>query len=59
MCEKQVFQDGSEFYLEGSGELVASYPALVKDDFDLDGAIQARRHFVLDHPYEEYHYKLI
>lgn len=52
---KTFYQDGADFYLS-DGQLrgqytpVASYPELVKNDSDLEGAIKARTQFLIDHP---------
>ncbi|MGH7176826.1 MAG: hypothetical protein ACREJC_05540 [Tepidisphaeraceae bacterium] len=47
---RQFFQDGRDFYDEDSGKRIASYPALVEDDNDTEGAQAARRKFLRDHP---------
>ena len=49
-----VIQDGAQFYREDDGILLASYPDLVANDGDLDGAIAARFVFVTENP--EYGY---
>lgn len=46
----KFFQDGPNFYSEDTGELVASYPHLVKNDRDVRGAESARDQFYSDHP---------
>lgn len=51
-----AYQDGKDFYkdqgdydVDESG-LIASYPGIVKHDYDMDGAYEARLMFVRDHP---------
>jgi hypothetical protein len=44
-----VSQDGADFYHEKFG-LIASYPDMVRDDHDMDGAVSARRQFAADYP---------
>lgn len=47
---EDYYQDGANFYKDDdSGELLASYPELVKNDYDLDGAAAARAKFIDDH----------
>jgi hypothetical protein len=46
----QFYQDGRDFYDEDSGKRIASYPALVENDNDTEGAKAARRKFLQEHP---------
>lgn len=52
---KGAFQDGPDFYLElgdaaDSCEKIASYPHLVKNDYDMAGSTAARQQFATEHP---------
>ena len=47
---KPFSQDGADFYDDITGELIASYPKLVKNDSDLDGAYNAKFSFLKDNP---------
>lgn len=42
-------QDGRDFYDADTGHLIASYPELVRHDFDIEGAQAARARFLSDH----------
>lgn len=44
-------QDGPDFYDAHSHEHIASYKHLVKHDYDVKGAQEARLHFKKDHPH--------
>lgn len=43
-------QYGSDFYDVKTGLAIAHYPSLVQDDFDMAGAVHARRVFLREHP---------
>lgn len=43
-------QDGRDFYDAITNCLVASYPNLVANDYDIVGAVAARSAFLADHP---------
>ena len=47
---KYAYQDGREFYDSGTGKVIASYPTMVKNDYDEIGAEAAREKFLIDHP---------
>ncbi len=45
---KTFNQDGPDFYSED--EIICSYPKLVRNDSDMNGAVNARAQFLADHP---------
>lgn len=47
---KKFYQDGREFYDAATGVVIASYPDLVKNDHDVEGAQEARKRFMQEHP---------
>ncbi len=44
-----AFQDGPSFY-EKDGKFIVSYPSLVQNNYDVKGAIRARRLFLSEYP---------
>lgn len=44
-----VVQDGAQFYDDANGGLIAEYPDLVQNDYDMEGAYAARRQFLAEH----------
>lgn len=47
---KKFFQDGPDFYDSETGKRIVSYPQLVKNDYDIEGAIHAESVFRDEHP---------
>ena len=47
--KKTAYQDGAWFYDEYTGEVIARYDALVKGDYDTQGACVARCQFIAEH----------
>lgn len=48
--KQKYYQDGSNFYQEDTGELIVSYPEMVKNDQDLEGAMRAEERFAREYP---------
>lgn len=46
----RFIQDGYSFYESKNGAVIASYPKLVKDDHDMEGATKAREQFLKEFP---------
>jgi hypothetical protein len=46
---RAFYQDGADFYDEETKQLVASYPDMVKGDFDAKGAKEALKRFLREH----------
>jgi len=46
MSKKLADQDGPDFYDTITCEHIASYPSFVAGDYDLEGAMKARAHFL-------------
>lgn len=50
MGEKgKCYQDGGQFYAEGTGDLLADYGKMVAHDYDTDGSGRARERFLREH----------
>lgn len=47
---KVYYQDGAEFYDAETNSIIASYPELVEDSFDVAGGLEAEETFLNDHP---------
>ena len=45
-----AYQDGRDFYNEETDQLLVTYPDLVTDDWDTDGAKLARERFAQQFP---------